>query len=890
MKMKQYWFSYRFFLFFISAFTSVSVYAQELQWSEFFYNNEPRLISVQQTSDSTFLLGGYERSITSSYWDYILIKSDSSGHQIWKKQFGGTQQEILASAIQALDGGYVLGGVSRSPISGNKTENCIGYDDYWVVKTDSLGNIQWQNTIGGDSGEFFASIVEAADKGFLLVGYSLSSISGDKTEISRGETDLWIVKIDSTGSIQWQKTIGGSGWEEASSVLLTKDGGYLIGATSNSGVSGEKTEAALGYYDCWLLKLDSVGNIMWQNTIGGSGYDRLRDIAPSAEGGFILLSESGSPVSGDKTSPAKGAGSDYWVIKIDSIGNIIWDKTIGGSSFDMGHSIIQNYKGEYVIAGESISPISGDKTESLVPYSEHAIWIVCLNPNGSIKWQNTLQDSHDPFASHDEYEPMIIETFDHDLVLSSYVEYCSFWPNCYTYGALHRITDKVSSIIGKVFVDLNSDGIQDSLDWNLPNQKITESSSGKFEFTNTDGNYVFNLLNTGNYSVTAPNFNYHLLAPSNHSGNFSTMLQIDSLNDFAYQPLGNYNDLWIQMTALGPSRPGFKAYYQLNYGNNGTTILSPSIKFYLSQDMNFVSSSITPSWTTIDSIGFNLPVLMPFQTGSILIIVDINTGVTINSQIISNASVFPLLGDATPASNNAQCVTVVTGSYDPNDITVDKITITTLELAAQPFLEYLVRFQNTGNDTAFNVKISNPIDTSRFEISSIEFVNSSHPVNMRWINWEGNLEFKFNSILLPDSGINEALSHGFVKYRIKAKSNISLGDSICNKAYIYFDYNSPIVTNKAKTIIVMSNSIRNEGKVGFEEITIFPNPVKDELIVHLNFKVTGESINIKLFDVTMREIASKQITSDDNHLSLSKFSSGIYFVEINHWIYKVVKQ
>jgi len=205
MKMKQYWFSYRFFLFFISAFTSVSVYAQELQWSEFFYNNEPRLISVQQTSDSTFLLGGYERSITSSYWDYILIKSDSSGHQIWKKQFGGTQQEILASAIQALDGGYVLGGVSRSPISGNKTENCIGYDDYWVVKTDSLGNIQWQNTIGGDSGEFFASIVEAADKGFLLVGYSLSSISGDKTEISRGETDLWIVKIDSTGSIQWQK-------------------------------------------------------------------------------------------------------------------------------------------------------------------------------------------------------------------------------------------------------------------------------------------------------------------------------------------------------------------------------------------------------------------------------------------------------------------------------------------------------------------------------------------------------------------------------------------------------------------------------------------------------------------------------------------------------------
>jgi hypothetical protein len=145
-----------------------------------------------------------------------------------------------------------------------------------------------------------------------------------------------------------------------------------------------------------------------------------------------------------------------------------------------------------------------------------------------------------------------------------------------------------------------------------------------------------------------------------------------------------------------------------------------------------------------------------------------------------------------------------TGSFDPNDILVNEDTLTTTQLSNAPWLEYIIRFQNTGNDTAFTVKILNPIDTNKLNLSTFEFVNASHPVNLNWINYQRNMEFKFENILLPDSNSNEPLSHGFVRYRIQPKTNLSAGDSITNFAAIYFDFNEPVITNTAKTIIVLA--------------------------------------------------------------------------------------
>ncbi|MFQ5334969.1 MAG: T9SS type A sorting domain-containing protein, partial [Flavobacteriales bacterium] len=143
-------------------------------------------------------------------------------------------------------------------ISGDKAENSQGLYDYWVVKLDASGTIQWQNTMGGSDIDNLLSIQQTSDGGYVLGGFSASPISGDKAENSLGFDDYWVVKLDASGAIQSQNTIGGSAYDELFSIQQTSDGGYVLGGRSESDISGDKTENCLGAYDYWVVKLDSL--------------------------------------------------------------------------------------------------------------------------------------------------------------------------------------------------------------------------------------------------------------------------------------------------------------------------------------------------------------------------------------------------------------------------------------------------------------------------------------------------------------------------------------------------------------------------------------------------------------------------------------------------------
>jgi murein DD-endopeptidase MepM/ murein hydrolase activator NlpD len=341
--------------------------------------------SVIETSDNGYILGGLSYSDVSvdksepniGGYDIWIVKLDSLGSILWDKTIGGTSGENLQSMGITPDGGYILGGSSSSNISADKHESNIGGNDFWVIKLDAIGNIEWENTIGGNNEDFLNAIKLTSDGGYIVGGFSTSGISGDKTETNKGEYDYWIVKLNASGNIEWQKTIGGNQSDVLNSIEVTEDG-YLLGGYSLSGISGDKTEANIGDLDYWVVKLNTGGIIQWQNTIGGVGQDVLCSVQQTQDNGFILGGYSNSGISGDKTEASYGR--DYWVVKINETGSTIeWQKTIGGTLQDDLYSVHETNDGGYILGGCSGSDISGDKTESVMGVVDY--WLVKLAGN-----------------------------------------------------------------------------------------------------------------------------------------------------------------------------------------------------------------------------------------------------------------------------------------------------------------------------------------------------------------------------------------------------------------------------------------------------------------------------------------------------------------------------
>jgi hypothetical protein len=354
---------------------------------------------------------------------------------LWQRTIGGSDWDEPTFIIPTTDQGFFIGGSSKSNISGEKTENSRGGYDYWVLKFDSSGNIEWQKTIGGDKDDRLSEAKQTTDGGYILVGNSRSDISGDKTENSQGGQDYWIIKLDTVGNITWQNTIGGDDDDGAGNVELTDDGGYLIGGTSNSSISGDRTLFNSDNSDAWIVKLDESGNILWQRAHSPFGNFRLISLKLTSDGGYVLggddldfssytickisingnttwsklyggdneeffskliitsdggymaIGHSYSNASGDKTEDSRG-GPDYWILKLDDVGNIEWQKTIGGDNGDAPYAVIQTNDNGYFLAGYSYSNISGEKTENTVGPPD--FWIMKLNSVGIIEWQNNI--------------------------------------------------------------------------------------------------------------------------------------------------------------------------------------------------------------------------------------------------------------------------------------------------------------------------------------------------------------------------------------------------------------------------------------------------------------------------------------------------------------------
>jgi hypothetical protein len=332
----------------------------------------------------------------------VLLAAPAFGQTLpvkqWDTTLGGTGDDQLYILRPTPDGGYIMGGVTTSGVSGDKTEPSRGLRDYWVVKIDAQGTKQWDKTFGGSSYDEMYDVVPTRDGGYLLGGSSASGISGDKSEPNKGYSDYWVIKIDSLGTKQWDRTLGGLDSDYLFNMCETADGGFLLGGNSYSGIGGDKTQPSRGGVDCWVVKINALGQKRWDKTYGGSAddFNNRKSLALTRDGGFLVGCFSNSGVSGDKTQPCWGGGDgDYWVLKLDSLGTRQWDRTVGGTLSERLTAIFQTTDGGYLLAGSSASGVSGNKTEPnhspLNPtgYTAFDFWVVKLDAAGVQQWDRT---------------------------------------------------------------------------------------------------------------------------------------------------------------------------------------------------------------------------------------------------------------------------------------------------------------------------------------------------------------------------------------------------------------------------------------------------------------------------------------------------------------------
>ena len=354
--------------------------------------------SIIQTTDGGYVIAASSNSnngnVTGNHgnYDYWLAKLNSTGNLQWQKSLGGTGDDFATSIIQIADGGYVVAGVTNSN-NGDVTGN-HGFSDGWVLKLNSDAGVTfWKKAFGGTNYDVINTIIPTTDGGYIFAGNS-SSNNGDVPG-NNGYVDYWIVKINSDGNIQWKKNLGGTGDDRATSIVQTTDGGYVVAgyAENNNGdVTGNH-----GGKDYWILKLNTDGGIIyWKKSFGGLNQELPASMVKTSDGGFILA---GLAASNDGDVSGSHGGDEYWIVKVNSTGDLQWQKALGGSSADIGSSIIQTTDGGYLVVGSSASndgqvtghhPSSGSAGEG--PFS-YDCWAVKLSSTGNIQWNKSLGGS-----------------------------------------------------------------------------------------------------------------------------------------------------------------------------------------------------------------------------------------------------------------------------------------------------------------------------------------------------------------------------------------------------------------------------------------------------------------------------------------------------------------
>ncbi len=355
--------------------------------------------AVTKTSDGGYAILGYTqsndgdvRNKSNESYDYWLLKFDAKNQLQWQKTYGGSDDDRGFDLIQTSDGGFAMLGKSKSNDL-DVSENS-GFDDFWVSKLDSNGSISWEYSYGFAGSDTPNSIIQTRDNGYLLTGVldvSASNGQGDRHAAVRQRHaggDYWAVKLNSSGVREWSNYYGGSFTDTAYDAIQTQDNGYIIIGSSDS--NDVDISNSNGGYDFWVVKISNTGSLVWEKTFGGSEIDEARAITSSNDGNYLIVGDTRS----DDLNISQNAGAaDLWLIKITPEGTLLWEKTIGGTNFDVGRSVSKTQDNGFLISGSSRSSDGNLTTNKGL----NDAWVLKIDSGGDIKWHKSIGGSETDF-------------------------------------------------------------------------------------------------------------------------------------------------------------------------------------------------------------------------------------------------------------------------------------------------------------------------------------------------------------------------------------------------------------------------------------------------------------------------------------------------------------
>ena len=858
-------------------------------------------LDVLSTSDGNFLLSSIYGNNPPNDNNYVVQKIAPGGNVIWENSLANTILDYVTHMTETPDGGYLLTGNYSIP---NDVDKNTG-----MVKIDNDGNVIWEKTFGVfDKPSFPGDAIITANEEIILTGYfgyfntnqngfikrldsngniiweqeydiALNDYSLEVVELSNGDfvvgglaaedftqTTASVMKIGSTGGLIWYHTYPSLGDQVFSGIKKTNDGGFVFAGFNN--------DANNLYHDFYLLKIDSIGNEMWTKNYGRSRNDNHAELLLAPNGGFFLAG----------STEDLNFSSDAYLIKTDSLGNSFTNELSGNLFHDENLDCLldanengmeqwlvtaENAEAQYLTLTDSLGNYSflldsGSYQITTTPISPY--WKLC-DTTVNIDFVGFFQTVVKDIPAQAEIDCPLLDV----SIGTPFVRRC--FENRYTvqycnYGT--TIAEDASIIV-------TVDPAMVATFTSLPIESITGGV-----------NYTFLLGDVGVGECNTIILDLLLATPLMPCDSIplgaTHCVEAHIFPDSICMPSGNWSGASIEVDAVCT---GDSIVFLIQNVGNAATV--PNLGYLVVEDDVVLFDggfSLAPNEIESISVATNGSTFRleaeqePNHPGMSMPSVSVeNCGDPNNTFTFNFINIFAQ-DDGDPFVD-IDCQSNI-GAYDPNDKQGFPLGYSDQHYINRgQDIEYLIRFQNTGTDTAFNVVIKDEL-SAFLDVTSVRPGASSHPYDFN-ISGDGLLSFTFNNIMLPDSNINEVASHGFVKFKIAQQPNLDLETKIHNSAAIYFDFNAPIITNQTLHTIgedLMSVSI-DQLENPLAEVKVYPNPFSDFVTIEVNQLEIQRGV-FKVFDTTGRLLQRQNFNTDRFTFHKKDLRTGIYFFTIEN--------